>query len=157
MTMDFAYAFRSDPLRHDGVRPIHIWGLRLFYLLMLLFVAPTAWRVLLSHEGEWAPLSAVAWAVWATYPSLALFGLFQPLRWLPLLFFTVGYKSIWLAFVAVPLWSAGTMAGSSAQPIAESFLALPLLVLAIPWGYAWRAFVVGPRPVPARSRVEGEG
>jgi hypothetical protein len=41
--------------------------------------------------------------VWATYPSLALFGLFQPLRWLPLLFFTLGYKSIWLAFVAVPL------------------------------------------------------
>jgi len=147
MTMDFARAFRSDPLRHDGVRPIQIWGLRLFYLLMLLFVAPTAWRVLLSHEGAWAPLPAIAWSVWATYPGLALFGLFQPLRWLPLLFFSLGYKSIWLAFVAVPLWATGTMAGSSAQPIAESFLALPLLALVIPWGYAWRTFVRGARPV----------
>ena len=155
--MDFARAFRSDPLRHDGVRPIQIWGLRLFYLLMLVFVAPNAWRVLLSHEGEWAPLSAVAWAVWATYPSLALFGLFQPLRWLPLMFFTLGYKSIWLAFVAAPLWAAGTMAGSSAQPIAESFLGLPLLALVIPWGYAWRTFVVGARPARARSLPGLEG
>ena len=81
--------------------------------------------------------------VWATYPVLGLFGLFQPLRWLPILFFTLGYKAIWLAFVAVPLWSAGTMEGSSAQPVAESFLALPLLALVIPWGYAWRIYVVG--------------
>ncbi len=155
--MDFARAFRSDPLRHEGVRPIQIWGLRLFYLLMLLFVAPTAWRVLLSHQGEWAPLSAVAWSVWATYPGLALFGLFQPLRWLPLLFFTLGYKSIWLAFVAAPLWSAGTLAGSAAQPIAESFLALPLLALVIPWGYAWRTFVRGARPAQLPSHPGREG
>jgi hypothetical protein len=140
--MNFVRFFQSDPQRYEGVRPINIWGLRLFYLLMLVFVAPTAWRVLLSHEGPWVPLAAVAWSVWATYPVLALFGLFHPLRWLPLMFIGIGYKAIWLFFVAVPLWRAGTMEGSSAQSIAESFLALPLLVLVIPWGYAWRTFFV---------------
>jgi hypothetical protein len=30
--MDFARALRSDPLRHEGVRPFNIWGLRLFWL-----------------------------------------------------------------------------------------------------------------------------
>jgi hypothetical protein len=158
--MNFADIFRSDPQRHDGVRPINIWGLRLFYLLMLVFVAPTAWRVLLTHEGPWVPLAAVAWAVWATYPVLALFGLLQPLRWLPILFFAIGYKTVWLAFVAVPLWRAGTMEGSSAQPIAESFLALPLLALVIPWGYAWRTYVVGAKSAaidraPAASTAAG--
>lgn len=152
--MDLAYPFRSDPQRHDGVRPFHIWALRAFYLLMLAFVAPTAWRVLLSHQGEWAPLSAVAWSVWATYPALALFGLLHPLRWLPLLFFTVGYKTIWLVFVALPLWRAGTLDGSPAQPIAESFLALPLLALVIPWGYAWRTYVVGAKPAASRVSTE---
>jgi hypothetical protein len=140
MTMDLAYPFRADPRRHEGVRPFQIWGLRLFYLLMLVFVAPSAWRMLLNHEGAWDPLHAVAWAVWATYPALAFFALFHPLRWLPLMFFTIGYKTIWLAFVALPLWQAGTMEGSSAQAIAESFLALPLLVLVVPWGYAWRTY-----------------
>ena len=47
----FARLFASNPRRHEGVRPFNVWGLRLFYLLMLVFVAPNAWRVLLGHEG----------------------------------------------------------------------------------------------------------
>ena len=66
-----------DP-RLDGVRPVQMWGLRLFFLLMLVFVATHAWRVLLTHEGAWDPVRAVAFAVWATYPALALFGLLHP-------------------------------------------------------------------------------
>lgn len=147
--MDLAYPFRSNPQRHEGVRPVQVWGLRLFYFLMLVFVTPSAWRVLLNHEGPWDPLNAVAWAVWATYPALAAFALLHPLRWLPLMFFTLGYKAIWLSFVALPLWQAGTLEGSSAQPIAESFLGLPLLVLVVPWGYAWRTYVAGAPPSPA--------
>jgi len=136
--------FASDPQRHEGVRPVQVWGLRLFYLLMLVFVAPTAWRVLLAHEGPWDPMRAVAIAVWATYPALALFGLLRPLRWLPLMFFTIGYKAIWLAFVAAPLWRAGALWGTPTGEIAASFLALPLLVVVVPWGYAWRTYFSWP-------------
>ena len=139
-----AYLFAPDP-RHDGVRPIQIWGLRLFFLLMLVFVASSAWRVLLTHEGPWDPVRAVAFAVWATYPALALFGLLHPLRWLPLMFFTIGYKAIWLAFVAYPLWQAGMLWGSPSGEIAGSFLGLPLLVAVVPWGYAWRTYFAWPR------------
>jgi hypothetical protein len=131
------------------VRPFHVWGLRVFYLLMFVGVAPTAWRVLLSHQGPWDPLHAIAWSVWATYPVLALFGVRHPLRWLPLMFIGIGYKAIWIAFVAYPLWRAGTLAGTPAGEIANSFLALPLLALVIPWGYAWRTYVVGTRATTA--------
>ena len=143
--MDLAHPFRSDPSRHEGVRPINIWGLRLFYLLMLVFVAPTAWRALLAHDGPWDPMRAVAIAVWATYPALALFGLLRPLRWLPLMFFTIGYKTIWLAFVAAPLWQAGALWGTPTGEIAASFLTLPLLVVVVPWGYAWRTYFGWPQ------------
>ena len=108
--------FSPDP-RHEGVRPIQVWGLRLFFLLMLVFVAPFAWRVLLSHEGPWDPVRAVTFAVWATYPALALFGVLHPLRWLPLMFFTIGYKAIWLGFVAYP---CGRRARCGARPPARS-------------------------------------
>jgi hypothetical protein len=135
----------SDP-RHDGVRPVQIWGLRLFYLLMLVFVAPTAWGVLLSHAGPWDPVRAIAFTVWASYPALALFGLLHPLRWLPLMFFAIGYKAIWLAFVAYPLWQAGALWGTPTGEIAASFLALPLLAAVVPWGYAWRTYM----KLPAR-------
>lgn len=141
--MAIANPFKADPPRHEGVSPFHIWGLRLFFGLMLVFVTPTAWQVLLSHPGPWDPLQAVAWTVWATYPLLGLFGLFQPLRWLPIMFFTIGYKTLWLAFVAFPMWQAGTLPGTRAEAIAQSFLALPLLVAVVPWGYAYRTYVRG--------------
>lgn len=145
--------FIADPQHHEGVRPVQIWGLRLFYGLMLLFVTPTAWRVLLDHQGPWEPLHAVAFAVWATYPALALFGLLHPLRWLPLMFFTIGYKTIWLAFVAWPLWQAGALRGTPSGDIAGSFLGLPLLIAVVPWGYAWRNYVASPRgTVPSHGQ-----
>lgn len=143
-----ARIFAPDP-RHDGVRPVQVWGLRVFYALMLVFVAPTAWRVLLATEPGGDPVRAVAWAVWATYPALALFALVHPLRWLPLMFFTIGYKSVWLATVAWPLWQAGRLWGTPAGEVAGSFLALPLLALVVPWGYAWRTFVAPARRVAA--------
>ncbi|WP_395683624.1 hypothetical protein [Dokdonella sp.] len=144
--------FLSPDPRHDGVRPVQLWGLRVFYLLMLLLAAPTAWQALLSHAGPWEPLRAVAFAVWATYPALAFFGLFRPLRWLPLMFFTIGYKAIWLAFVARPLWQSGTLWGTPTGELAASFLALPLLALVVPWGYAWRTYFGW----PGRSaRIDG--
>ncbi|WP_257386026.1 hypothetical protein [Tahibacter caeni] len=141
----FAGFFVSDPRRHDGVRPVQIWGLRLFYLLMLVFVVPEAWGALLRHEGPWDHLRAVAFCVWATYPALALFGLARPLRWLPLMIFTIGYKALWLAFVAWPLWHAGMLAGSKAEEMAYAFAIIPLLAAVVPWGYVWREYVALPR------------
>ena len=141
----FARLFASDPQRHEGVRPVQILGLRLFYLLMLLFVVPEAWGALLRHQGPWDHVRAVAFCVWATYPALALFGLLRPLRWLPLMFFTIGYKTLWLAFVAWPLWQTGTLAGSRAEDIACAFAIVPLLAAVVPWGYAWRTYFAWPR------------
>ncbi|WP_159015607.1 hypothetical protein [Cognatiluteimonas profundi] len=156
MTANTFVRFFAPDQRQHGVRPVQTWGLRLFYLLMLVFVAPTAWGVLLSHEGPWDPVRAVTFAVWATYPALALFGLLHPLRWLPLMFFTIGYKAIWLAFVALPLWQSGTLWGTPTGEIAGSFLALPLLAAVVPWGYAWRTYVRWPRrPVEARPLSAG--
>lgn len=141
----FRYLFTSNPQRYEGVRPINIWGLRVFYFLMLVFVATNAWHGLLTHQGPWDPLHAIAVCVWATYPALAFFGLIHPLRWLPLMFFTIGYKTLWLAFVAFPMWQSGTLAGSPAAAIASAFAALPLLVAVVPWGYAYKTYVAWPR------------
>ena len=52
---------------------------------------------------------------------------------------------IWLAFVAYPLWQAGTLWGTPSGETASSFLALPLLVAVVPWGYAWRTYFASPR------------
>jgi hypothetical protein len=45
--------FAADFARYEGVRPINIYALRLFYFLMAVFVATDAWRTIITHEGPW--------------------------------------------------------------------------------------------------------
>jgi hypothetical protein len=138
--------FRPDYVRYEGVRPIHIWLLRLFYFLMAAFVATYSWRVILTHEGPWEPVRAVAFCVWAAYPTLSLLGLLHPLRMLPLFLFAISYKLIWLAIVAYPLWSAGALVGSPAEQMARDFIWIAVTPLVVPWGYVLRTYVFsGPK------------
>ncbi|WKW12364.1 hypothetical protein Strain138_001649 [Pseudogemmatithrix spongiicola] len=144
---------RPDHARWDGVRPIQVATLRLFYFLMAAFVATDAWRGILTHTGPWDPVRAVAVCVWAAYPTLGILGLWHPLRMLPLMLFMVSYKTLWLAAVAFPLWREGELWGTPTGDMAQAFLALPVVLLAIPWGYVWREFVRPPRRSPTSAAL----
>lgn len=144
--MSLPRILRPDAERWEGVRPIQIGLLRTFYFLMAAFVATDAWRGILTHEGPWDPVRAVAVCVWAAYPTLGVLGLLHPLRMLPLMLFMVLYKSIWLVAVAFPLWRTGQLWGTPAGDMTAAFAALPVAIAAIPWGYVWRTyFRVGTR------------
>lgn len=135
-----AYLFTPNE-KHEGVRPINIYLLRVLNFLMIVGVATDAWGGLLRHEGPWEPNRAVAVAVWAAYPTLAVFGLIRPLQWLPIVVFMISYKTIWLVAAAYPLWKAGTLAGSPSEEMASVFLAAPLISLIVPWKYFFQNFV----------------
>ena len=107
--------FTPNYERYEGVRPINIYLLRLLFFLMTFFVATDAWTSIITHEGPWDHVKAVAFCVWAAYASLSVFGVFHPLKWLPIMIFMIFYKSLWLIVVAYPLWRAGALAGSPAE------------------------------------------
>jgi len=142
--MTIATFFAPDHERYEGVRPVQIWLLRLFYFLMAAFVATDAWHTLFTHTGAWDPMRGVAMCLWATYPTLAVLGLVHPLRMLPIMLVTIGYKMLWLIFVAWPLWQTGALAGSPSEELANIFLGTPVLMAVIPWGYVYRTFVKWP-------------
>jgi len=133
--------FTPDYERYEGVRPINIYLLRLLYFLMAAFVATDAWMTIIKHQGPWDRFMAIAFCVWAAYPTLAVLGLIHPLKMLPLMMFTIFYKSIWLIIVAYPLWRADALWGSPAEPMTKAFLWLPLVIIAVPWGYVFRNYV----------------
>jgi hypothetical protein len=147
-----ATLFAPDYDRYEGVRPINVYLLRVLYFLMAAFVATSAWKALVTHEGPWDPLHAVAWSVWAAYPTLAILGLMQPLRMLPIMIFMIFYKTLWVVFVALPLYQAGTLVGSAAEEIARVFMWAPLIALIIPWNYVFHHFVM---PAKRKSAAEG--
>lgn len=146
MTGIFRKLVTPNYLRYEGVRPINIYLLRFFYTLMFVFVGMDSWTHILSHDGAWSPLAAVAWCVWAAYSTLSGLGVLYPLRMLPIFLFMIFYKTLWLVVVAYPLWSTGQLAGSAAENMTGVFMWAPLLALVVPWSYVFRTYILGRKP-----------
>jgi hypothetical protein len=139
------YIFSPNHAKYEGVRPVNVYLLRVLYFLMFAGVGIETWQRIFNHEGPWDHTKAAAIAVWAAYPTLAVFGLIKPLNWLPIVIFMIFYKTIWLAVVAYPLWRAGTLAGNPAEEMAYVFLGAPFITLIVPWGYFFRNFIWWPK------------
>lgn len=60
----------------------------------------------------------------------------------PFFLFMILYKSLWLVIVAYPLWSAGELAGSPAEGMANVFVWVVIPIVATPWRYVLDAYIL---------------
>jgi hypothetical protein len=74
----------------------------------------------------------------------ALLGIFHPLKMLPLLFFELAWKTIWVLSFGLPLWSAGRLDAGTAESLRACLLGVVLVPLVLPWGYVWTEYVKAP-------------
>jgi len=142
--------FEPDFLKYEGVRRINIYLLKMVFLLMFLFLGMDAWSAIFSMRNEWNPAEAAAWCIWAAFAVLSIFGFLRPLIFIPLLLLEIVYKLIWLIIVAYPIWSTNSLVGSSAEKMTYAFLWVILPIIAIPWGYTIRKFLIGRPYDPTR-------
>ena len=114
----------------------HLYGLRAVFLMMALF--------LLSSIG---PRLAEPPPTLMTGAARALFvalGLLAALRMLPVMMFEFAWKSLWIAFIGLPLWAAGRLDPDSAQTFFEVGVGVVLVPIVMPWGYVFEYFVRRP-------------
>jgi hypothetical protein len=74
---------------------------------------------------------------------LSALGLRYPLKMLPVLFFEITWKAVWLLRVALP----ATLAGTMDEPMFEMVVMLSVVILVIvvvPWDYVIARFVQEP-------------
>ncbi len=140
------HIFTPNYVKYEGVRPINIYLLRVLYFLMFVGVGLQNWSTIINHQGPWDHTKAVAFCVWAAYPTLSIFGLIRPLRWLPIVIFMIFYKSLWVIVVAYPLWRAGALAGSPAEEMAHIFIWAPVIGIFVPWVYVFKNYVLWSKP-----------
>jgi hypothetical protein len=114
--------------------------LRAGYLLLVIGLGLTIWPGVLNPARSWALMHGVVVAMLAALSLLAVLGLRYPLQMLPLLFFEVTWKAIWLARVALPLWFAHRMDADTAETAYECALAVILLAI-VPWSYVFETYV----------------
>jgi hypothetical protein len=136
-------ASASPPLERDTgneVSLLRLYILRAMYLVLVVGLGGMIVPEILSHElTSRGVIAALLGGVWL----LAFLGLRYPLEMLPLLLFEFSWKLIWLAFYGLPQWSAGQHPPTFAEDFFNIGWGMVLLVV-IPWGYAWRHFVRRP-------------
>jgi hypothetical protein len=111
-----------------------LYALRAGYLLLVVGLGSQIWPAMIHHTKPWDLMHGVACSMLAALSALAVLGLRYPLRMLPLLFFELMWKAIWLIAIALPLWSAGHMDANTASTVQDCLVGTVFLIV-IPWRY----------------------
>lgn len=124
--------------------------LRAAYLVLVVGLGLFIWPTILDPSQPMASMSGVVVSMLGAMSALAVLGLRNPLQMLPILLFEIGWKTIWLLRVALPMWLDDSL---DAATTARFYECIPVVIFVaiIPWGYVWRTYVVGGRTAQARA------
>ena len=126
-------------------RPVslfHLYGLRLVFLLMALFLLSSVAPML--PERPPTVMTGAGRALFVALGLLAALGVRYPLQMLPIMLFEFTWKLLWLAFIGLPLWAAGQLDPGNAQSFFEIGVGIVLVLIVMPWGHVWRNLVRRP-------------
>jgi hypothetical protein len=119
------------------VSTLRLYVMRFVYLLNFVLLGLDVWPEVFRHQGAWDPVKGVAFSFWAALSLLSGLGLRYPLKMLPLLLLQLVYKALWLAAVALPMWSAVR----STDLTRAMVIGVIVDVLGIPWSYVLTIYV----------------
>ena len=137
--------FKRNYERYEGVPPINIYLLRLLYTMMFLFLTYTSWTHIIHHTGPWDPANSAAWFMWVSFGVIAFIGILHPLKMLPIVLLEIVYKTAWLIVIALPLYQRNELTGTPAEAMAGNFMLVILPIVAMPWRYFFRTYIVDKR------------
>jgi hypothetical protein len=134
------------------VSTFRLFLLRTAYLLLVVGLGLTIWPLLLNSSQGVEHMRGVVWSMLAALSLVAVMGLRYPLRMLPLLFFELAWKCIWIVVIGLPLWSASQLTGATRDTWNECLMGLIVFPLLIPWDYVLTNYVRQPGDRWRRSR-----
>ena len=126
------------------VSTFRLYVMRVTYLLVVVGLGIEIWPGLIHHEKAWALWCGVGTSLLAAVSVLAVLGLRYPLQMLPVLFFELVWKSIWLIAIALPLWSANQLDPGTWETIYACLMGVVLMPVIIPWPYVLANYAAKP-------------
>jgi hypothetical protein len=121
-----------------------LYVLRAVYALIVLFLCSAIWPGMFHHMRVWPPMEGVARSMLAAVAIVAAIGIRYPLQALPVLFFEIAWKSLWLVVVGLPLWFANQMDPENAETLKACLMGVVLFSIAVPWPYVFAHYVRRP-------------
>ena len=126
-----------------GVSATRLNLLRSGYLLIGVGLALVKWPDLVDHLASGPLMDGVVTCMLVAMSLLALLGLRYPVQLLPILLFEIGWKVIWIGFVAAPLWLSDRLDAATESVLFECVLVV-VIVAVVPWRYVVAAYVRRP-------------
>jgi hypothetical protein len=128
---------------HD-VSTFRLYLLRAMYAFTFVGLLLFRWPGILNPPPGISNAGTVVAMVLGAMSLLAVLGIRYPLKMLPLLFFELLWKVMWVVAWGFPLWSTQQLAPDSEQTLVSSLVGIVLVPLAIPWGYVFKQYVKAP-------------
>lgn len=125
------------------ISPVRLNLLRCGYLLLIVGLAPMVWPELLGPVGAMSLQRSVVVAMLCALSLLSLLGLRYPLRMLPLLFFEMTWKTLWLAAVALRLSLAHRLDAAATELTIECLVVVVIFAVT-PWDHVSATFARRP-------------
>ena len=132
---------KADKSADASVSVARLYVLRAMYALIAFAMGLMIWPAILTGSGDWALMPGVVKCMMGALTLLALLGIRYPLKMLPLLFWELSWKTIWLIAVALPQYSSGGLDVETAEMAIEVGFVL-LVYLAIPWRHVYRTYIL---------------
>ena len=121
-----------------SVRRLNV--MRIGYLVMGVGLAVTKWPLLFNRTEPWPLFEGVSTYMLIAMGLLALIGLRYPVKMVPILLFESAWKLLWLAAVALPLWTADRMDAATTE-LASALLWVVIILAVTPWRYVVAQYV----------------
>lgn len=122
------------------VSTLRLYLLRGMYLLICVGLGSMVWPLLFHHKPWDDVMHSVAVSLLAALAALAALGILYPLKMLPLLFFELLWKTIWLVAIALPLWRANRLDPDTMDTVRD-LLPVVIVLFVIPWPYVVANYV----------------
>ena len=130
-------------IENSEVSIFRLYLLRLAYLLLSVGLGIMMWPGIINPPMDLPHINTAARSLLGAITLLALLGVRYPLKMMPLLFFEMLWKSIWLLAFALPRWSAGTLDQNMQGELYSYIFTVIILALVLPWPFVFKEYVSG--------------
>jgi hypothetical protein len=131
----------------SDVSTLRLYALRAMYVFTVVGLAIEKLPALL-HPANLSPGDSVILSVLGGTALLAVVGIRYPIKMLPLLFFELVWKSIWVLVFGLPRWLSGGLDPSvrfgGTETLIACLVGIVLVPLVVPWGYVFKQYVQAP-------------
>lgn len=127
------------------VSTFRLYLLRAMYVFMALGLAIFKLGPAILHPETLSPQDSVIVSVLGAFALLTVVGIRYPLKMLPLLFFELMWKTIWVVALGLPLLLSGQLdpnvSFGGTETLINCLLGIVLVPIVTPWGYVLKQYL----------------